>query len=84
METNKNGCTIERSFNCYRERYYYDNKLQGFDQYDTSQDAPYFGVWVNSELLQIVTFAEGDTTKVTAPNKSAFDAELSDMQEFYS
>ena len=83
METNKNGCVIERSFNCYRERYYYDSKLKGFEQYDTDQDAPYFGVWINHTTLETVTFAEGDTTKVRAPNKSAFDAELSDMDEFY-
>ena len=83
METNKNGCTITRSFNCYRERYYYDERLNGFDQYDTDQDAPYFGIWVNRETLETVTFAEGDTTKVHAPNQSAFDAELADMDEFY-
>ena len=86
-ELNHNGCTIKRNLYCYRERYYYDERLaqsDGWKQFDTWQDAPYFGVWVNSATRQIMTFAEGDETLVTAPDESAFDAELSDCVEFYS
>ncbi len=82
-ETNHNGCKIERSFHVYRERYYYDQALNDWKQYDTPQDASYFGVWTEKHSLQILTFAEGDETRVTAPNQESFDAELADMDKFY-
>jgi len=85
IETKANRCTIERSFFNFRERYYYDEKLPaGWEQHDTWQDAPYFGVWVNKELRQILTFAEGDETLVSAPDDDAFAAEYEEMVNFYS
>lgn len=45
-------------------RYEFDFKLcpaiQGWAQIDTSQDASYFGAWVNPMTLRVVTYAEGD------------------------
>ena len=67
-----------------RERYHYDLKLGCcFRQYDTYQDAPYFGVWVNHNDMCIVTFAEGDETIVYCLNRRSFNKELEDMHEFY-
>ncbi len=70
--------TVEWAGPC-AERYTYDAALSpkdGWRQWDTSQDASYFGVWVNAKLRKTVTFAEGDVTIVTCPTAEAFKAEL--------
>ena len=82
-ETNRNGCTIIRSFHLYRERFFYDFSLIGWENYDTPQDASYFGVWVNKNALSVITFAEGDEVRAIAPDQKAFEAELADMARFY-
>lgn len=66
-------------------RYVYDNRLlaQGWEQYDTDQDASYFGVWVNRELRAIATFAEGDRSVVICVTRASFGAELAHMADFY-
>ena len=84
VETNKLGNTIERAFWCMRERYHYDSKLgSDWKQYDTDQDAPYFGIWVNTKARKVLTFAEGDETTVTCPTREALKAELASMEKFY-
>jgi hypothetical protein len=82
--TNQHGNTVACAFYMYRERYHYDEKLgAGWYQYDTDQDAPYFGVWVNAELREIVTWAEGDESRTTCPTVESFQAELDSMAECY-
>jgi len=56
---------------------------KGWKQYDTSQDAWYFGVWVHVEKRLTVTYAEGDVTVVVCPTLDTFRAELADCEEFY-
>uniref|UniRef100_A0A6H2A4B3 Uncharacterized protein n=1 Tax=viral metagenome TaxID=1070528 RepID=A0A6H2A4B3_9ZZZZ len=62
------------------DRYRYDFKLcrlsDGWAQMDTSQDAIYFGTWVNPEKLQIVCYCEGDITTQTTENPVEFAAEI--------
>lgn len=85
FETNGNGCRIDRGNN-HIDRYYYDERLtsaDGWQQYDTDQDAWYFGVWINTKKLETFTYAEGDTRHVIAPNVEAFRAELADLYKFY-
>jgi hypothetical protein len=86
-EINKNGARVERAFYMGRERYMYDFQLcrsdDGWKQYDTDQDAWYFGVWVHKEDRVIVTYAEGDETTVTCPTQESFDKELADMNAFF-
>ena len=69
------------------ERYDFDFKIctpdLGWKQYDTSQDAWYFGVWVHVEKRLTVTFAEGDLTVVECPTLETFRAELEDAEKFY-
>ena len=80
------GNTIADSFHMNRERYYYDERLtpsKGWKQYDTDQDAWYFGVWVNVERREIVTYAEGDESLTTCPTLESFKAELDAMGECY-
>ena len=69
----------------FRERYHYDSQLLplGYQQYDTDQDASYFGVWVHVEDRKILTFAEGDETIVDCPTAESFAAELTSMAECY-
>lgn len=46
------------------ERYYFDfgecSHHLGYAQVDTSQDAPYFGIWTNPTTLTTVSYIEGD------------------------
>ena len=69
------------------ERYIFDFDLctvrRRWLQYDTSQDAWYFGMWVNMDLMQTLTYAEGDITLVTCPRPRGFKAELDNAAEFY-
>jgi hypothetical protein len=52
-------------------------------QYDTEQDAWYFGVWVHVSNRWIVTYAEGDLCLVRCADDAAFAAKLAAMEEFY-
>lgn len=88
MRTKESGAVVEDRFvGPFADRYQYDFKhcksADGWKQYDTQQDASYFGVWVHPETRVIVTFAEGDETTVTCPTQEAFEAEIREMNEFY-
>jgi hypothetical protein len=74
------------AFHCERTRYHYDLKLtadKGWKQYDTNQDFAYFGIWVNDETLQVMTFAEGDETLQTCENDAEFQTLLAKMAKFH-
>ncbi len=68
-------------------RYDFDSGLcsakNGWAQYDTREDASYFGVWVHLENRWIFTFAEGDATSVKCPTAELFALELARMAEAY-
>ena len=85
-EVNNRGNSVFRSFRS-TERYQFDFKLcttaKGWKQYDTEQDAWYFGVWVHPEKRFILTYAEGDITLVECPTEESYHAELKHMAEFY-
>jgi len=67
------------------ERYEYDCGLgEGWEQYDTSQDAPYFGVWVNKKTFMTLTYAEGDVTLCKCHTAEVFNNEIREMNECYS
>ena len=72
---------------CGDERYYWDmgpcGADEGWVQYDTSQDAWYFGVWVNPEKRLTLTYAEGDLSVVECPTDESFTAELASMAKCY-
>ncbi|EHA1069099.1 hypothetical protein I8Y05_004258 [Aeromonas hydrophila] len=82
FELTVTGCRIERGSHQV-DRYYYDLTLlaQGWQQYDTEEDAWYFGIWINTETLETFTYAEGDTSHVIAPNVEAFRAELARLYQ---
>lgn len=92
FDTNERGNTIYRDEDADHklgirrggDRYYYDFKaLTDWNQFDTKQDASYFGVWVNVEKLMTFTYAEGDRTLIVCPDKAHLKAELDDAVAFY-
>lgn len=93
VETKPGGAAIYRQEDADRrlgirgqgERYGYDLRLcaAGWRQYDTNQDAWYFGVWVDVEGRRVFTYAEGDRCLVECPTLESFRAELDEMSRFY-
>jgi len=91
IRINSRGNQVEDGFNGHpdRDRYFYDfgdglpGGREGWRQYDTNQDASYFGVWVNVRTRQTFCYAEGDTTLVTCEDDAHFAAELQSMEEFH-
>ena len=55
----------------------------GWQQWDTSSDAWYFGVWVNPTTREILTFAEGDLSLAIFADAPTFAAELDRMAELH-
>lgn len=55
----------------------------GWHQWDTEQDASYFGIWVHFERREILTYAEGDLQLVRCRNDRMLQRELDSMAEFY-
>lgn len=67
------------------ERYYFDTRLcpQGFKQFDTDQDAPYFGIWVNKDLLCTFIYCEGDIYLCICNDVEHYNAEIQACIECY-
>ncbi|HHQ4483277.1 TPA: hypothetical protein ACSP1H_003821 [Aeromonas veronii] len=84
LELTVTGCCIDRGSH-QADRYHYDRTLlaQGWQQYDTEEDAWYFGIWIHTEKLETFTYAEGDTSHVIAPNVEAFRTELARLYLHY-
>lgn len=67
-------------------RYLFDAgicRAEGWKQYDTTQDAWYFGIWVHVGEMVVVSYVEGDVIVKVADSREAFKAELEEMAEFY-
>jgi hypothetical protein len=60
-----------------------DYTSEGWEQFDTDQDAHYFGVWVNKGKLMTLTYAEGDWSLVVCPDLAHYRAEIENMIQFY-
>lgn len=60
-----------------------DFAAEGWEQFDTDQDAHYFGVWMNKGGRQTLTYAEGDWTLVTCPDWDHYRAEVEDAIRFH-
>lgn len=85
-EINERGNEVSKWFHP-SDRYYYDqtlcNEKQGWKQWDTDQDAAYFGVWVHPDKRHILTYCEGDVFLVKCPDQESFRDELKTMSDFY-
>lgn len=78
-------CKTTRGFEPDSNRYKYDFTLlqKGWQQWDTTEDASYFGIWVHPTNLKIFTFAEGDTILQEYTTAAAYEAELERLSDFY-
>ena len=56
---------------------------EGWEQFDTDQDAHYFGQWVNPKTLTTLCYCEGDWSVVECADKKAYNAEIQSMIDFY-
>ncbi len=87
--TNERGNEVHSGHTCDHydgddSRYRFDTGLcRGWKQYDTDQDAWYFGVWVHLGKRETLTYAEGDVILVVCPDDTHLAAELAHMGEFY-
>lgn len=83
---NEYGNTVDHSFFENRERYHYDFgecSGNGWMQYDTDQDAWYYGVWVNADLMMTLTFAEGDEYRVKCNDIEGYRKEIEHLNVFH-
>lgn len=85
-EANRSGNVIFRTFHP-SERYVIDFaddfSAEGWEQYDTDQDAHYFGVWVNPAARKVLTYAEGDWSLVECADNGGYNAQIAGMNECY-
>ena len=77
----------KNAFYLHRERYHYDFKkckrFDGWVQFDTRQDAAYFGIWVHPEKRQIITWCEGDEITETCETETEYHEKLKSMAACY-
>ena len=68
----------QKSF-CNSDRYIFDydicNFKKGFAQIDTTEDASYFGNWVNFKSLELITYCEGDLTVIKCDDVKKMNVE---------
>lgn len=69
------------------QRYIYDfdeeMKEDGWIQYDTDQDAHYFGVWVNKKKMMILSYTEGDHYLNICHDVESFNKQIKEINKFY-
>lgn len=63
-------------------RYPFDENLKGWEQFDTDQDAPYYGIWTSVDRMATVSYTEGDVTLVVAPDAVSFKAEVRSLWDW--
>ena len=87
VTTDGRGSTVSRWHYLETDRYRWDfgpcGPGTGWEQYDTDQDAWYFGIWVHATTRRVLTYAEGDLTLVECHTADTFRAELASMAEFH-
>lgn len=83
-EIKENGTKLYRFFYS-SSRYMVDfaKDFSGWKQFDTSQDAPYFGVWVHPTRFLVLTYCEGDWCLAVCESPSQYNIEISDCIRFY-
>ena len=85
-ETNARGNTVRRGFmpsSRYKIDFATEFFAEGWEQFDTDQDAEYFGFWVKKGKLQTLTYCEGDWIAVDCPDAAHYNAEINNAIEYY-
>ena len=67
----------------YKFDFVYCTPALGWEQYDTKQDAWYFGIWVNLKQRAILCYCEGDLSLAIAHNDQELKAELDETAEMF-
>jgi hypothetical protein len=73
-------------WHCAADRYKFDfseEYRRGWKQYDTRQDAWYYGVWYNPVSMQTLCYAEGDIYLNTCEAWKEFLVEMKGMDSFH-
>ena len=74
-------------FSYHRDRYMIDfaedYQGSGWEQFDTDQDAWYYGVWVNPKTYQTLSYTEGDIHLVVCNGPVDYSREIRSMIEYY-
>ena len=86
VHTNERGSTVvhrHRDADRYLFDFDDDFRAAGWLQFDTNQDAWYYGVWVNPRLLRTLSYCEGDVYFVVCPDAEHYNAEIKAMCEFH-
>lgn len=77
--------TVTRNF-LPSDRYLYDFKLcttdKGWAQIDTSQDASYFGQWINPTKRKIFAYIEGDLILTQLDTDAELKEEVEEMKRW--
>ena len=85
-DTNEHGNTIHRT-HLSTERYVIDLaddfSSGGWQQFDTSEDAWYFGVWFCPKQLRTLSYCEGDWTLAVCADGKHYNAEVQSATDFY-
>ena len=83
---NPQGNILAHSF-CHHDRYLWDFCSEftsaGFKQFDTDQDAHYFGTWVNPQTMEVFSYIEGDVHLVVCEDKEQYNKEIQSMIDYY-
>lgn len=83
--TNDNGNLVTETFLDNGNRYLFDFNLcksdDGWKTVETKSDAPYFGVWVNPEKLEIMSFVEGDVYHTVCSDRKNYIKEIDGIIE---
>lgn len=85
-ERKESGAVVVRSFianGSTEDTKHMRPSAEGWRRYPTSQDAWYFGQWVNPQKLQMLSYCEQDVVQVTCETQAQFDAEMKEMANFY-
>jgi len=66
------------------DRYLFDFNLDGeWEQFDTEDDAAYFGVWLNKAKLRTLAYIEGDLIFTQCVDAAGYDAKISALCAFH-
>ena len=66
------------------ERYSFDwGMTEGWQQWDTKQDASYFGIWVHRPKRMVMTYCEGDASLDVMDDDDAFKEKIRAMEAFH-
>jgi len=86
VHVNQQGNTVvhrHRSADRYLFDFDDDFHAAGWLQFDTDQDASYYGVWVNPKLLRTLSYCEGDVYLVVCADAEHYNAEIKAACEFH-